>query len=84
MHFSYMDCILTHLILYFNLLYYTGTVVTNASASDAPTIVLQFHDYASLPIIYPSLEKVLEVASKEMEKVHIHTYTHSLWHWNTQ
>ncbi len=71
-------------IIFFTLSY-TGTVVTNASASDAPTVVLQFNDYASLPIIYPSLEKVLEVASKEMERVHIqYMHTHSLWYLNTQ
>uniref|UniRef100_A0A1X7SUI3 Uncharacterized protein n=1 Tax=Amphimedon queenslandica TaxID=400682 RepID=A0A1X7SUI3_AMPQE len=43
-----------------------GTVVTNPNAADAPSISVQFKEYSQQPIIYPSMEKVLELASKEM------------------
>ena len=46
-----------------------GTVVTNPNAADAPSIMIQFKEYSSSPIIYPSLDKVLELASKEMTNV---------------
>uniref|UniRef100_A0A1X7T3H7 PIK helical domain-containing protein n=1 Tax=Amphimedon queenslandica TaxID=400682 RepID=A0A1X7T3H7_AMPQE len=43
-----------------------GTVITNPNAADAPSISVQFKEYSQQPIIYPSMEKVLELASKEM------------------
>lgn len=46
-----------------------GTVVTNPNAADAPSISVQFKEYSQLPIIYPNLAKVLELASKEMTNV---------------
>uniref|UniRef100_A0A1X7SXV9 C2 PI3K-type domain-containing protein n=1 Tax=Amphimedon queenslandica TaxID=400682 RepID=A0A1X7SXV9_AMPQE len=34
--------------------------------ADASSISVQFNEYSQQPIIYPSMEKVLELASKEM------------------
>ena len=60
------------IIYYF---YVLGTVVTNPNAADAPSISVQFKEYSQQPIIYPSMEKVLELASKEMTNVSTCTYT---------
>lgn len=44
-----------------------GTVLLNPNTQDSPSIMLNFKEYAASPIMYPDLEKVLEVASQEME-----------------
>lgn len=48
---------------------FLGTVVANPNSVDAPSIRMQFKEYSSSPIIYPTLEKVLELASTEMKNV---------------
>ena len=44
--------------------------MTNPNSADAPNVTIHFKEYSSSPVVYPSLEKVLELASKEVEKVH--------------
>lgn len=53
------------------LLFALGTVVTNSSSTDAPSVMIYYTEYASNPVIYPNLDRVLTVASHEMSEVSI-------------
>lgn len=45
-----------------------GTVMLNPNSQDCPSLMIQYTDYGEgNPVKYPDLEKVLEVASQEME-----------------
>ena len=46
-----------------------GTVMLNPNAQDSPSVMLRFKDYARVPVVFPKLEYILEIASKEMENV---------------
>ena len=41
----------------------------NPNVQDSPSIMIRYKDYSDKPIVFPKLESVLEVASKEMDSV---------------
>ncbi len=41
----------------------------NPNTHDSPSIMIRYKEYSNLPIVFPKLDYVLEVASKEMESV---------------
>ena len=54
------------------LVVFAGTVMLNPNTHDSPSIKILYKEYSSTPIIYPKLESVLEVASKEMDTVSVY------------
>jgi len=53
----------------YNVFGWSGTVMLNPNAQDSPSVMLRFKEYAREPVVFPKLEYILEVASKEMEHV---------------
>ena len=41
----------------------------NPNTQDSPSIMIRYKEYANNPVVFPRLETVLEVASKEMDSV---------------
>lgn len=51
------------------LFFLTGTVIRNPNTQDSPSIMMRYKEFSDTPIVFPKLEAVLEVASKEMAAV---------------
>lgn len=43
----------------------------NPNTQDSPSIMIQYKEYSSKPVVFPILDTVLEVAAKEMESVSV-------------
>lgn len=41
----------------------------NPNTQDSPSIMIRYKEYSEKPIVFPKLEAVLEVASREMDTV---------------
>ena len=53
-----------------SLLYvHVGTVMLNPNTQDSPSIMIRYKEYSEKPIVFPKLEAILEVASREMDAV---------------
>ena len=47
----------------------TGTVLLNPNTQDSPSIMIRYKEFSDKPIVFPKLDAILEVASKEMALV---------------
>ena len=50
---------------------HVGTVMLNPNTQDSPSIMIRYKEYAEKPIVFPKLEAILEVASREMDAVSV-------------
>lgn len=41
----------------------------NPNVQDSPSIMIRYKEYSDKPVVFPKLDGVLELASKEMESV---------------
>ena len=53
---------------------HAGTVMLNPNPHDCPSIMIKYKEYFDTPTVFPKLESVLEVASKEMDSVSLSAY----------
>ena len=51
-----------------------GTVILNPNTQDSPSIMIRYKEFSEKPVVFPKLEGILEVASKEMESVCVQVY----------
>lgn len=51
-----------------------GTVILNPNTQDSPSIMIRYKEFSEKPVVFPKLEGILEVASKEMELVSAQVY----------
>lgn len=47
----------------------SGTVILNPNTQDSPSIMIRYKEFSDKPIVFPKLDAILEVASKEMALV---------------
>lgn len=66
--FPYVTCVKAGSTVYM-LSPCSGTVILNPNIQDSPSIMVRYKEFAENPVVFPKLEAVLEVASKEMASV---------------
>ncbi len=55
-----------------------GTVMLNPNTQDSPSIMIRYKEYSTnMPVVFPKLDTILELASKEMDSVSSIFYTHT-------
>lgn len=56
---------------------YVGTVLLNPNTQDSPSIMIRYKEYSDKPIVFPKLDAILELASKEMDSVRVLSIYHT-------